>query len=46
MMNLSISKLLIKEKATITDSLKQLGKTGLRCLIVVDEKKKLSWNNY
>ena len=39
MTNLSISKLLIKEKATITDSLKQLGKTGLRCLIVVDEQK-------
>ena len=39
-MSLSVKKLLIKKDATITDALRQLGKTGLRCLIVIDKKKK------
>ena len=39
-MSLSVKKLLIKKDATITDALRQLSKTGLRCLIVIDKKKK------
>ncbi len=39
-MSLSIKRLLIRKDKTITDALKQLGKTGLRCLVVVEKKKK------
>ena len=39
-MSLTVKNLLIKKNASLTDALKQLGKTGLRCLIVIDNKKK------
>tara|TARA_Y100001970_G_scaffold293483_1_gene440589 strand:- start:18741 stop:19784 length:1044 start_codon:yes stop_codon:yes gene_type:complete len=39
-MSLPIKKLLIKKNSSLTDALRQLGKTGLRCLIVIDNKNK------
>ena len=39
-MNNFIKKILIKSNASITDALKKLEKTGLRCLVVVDKNKK------
>ena len=38
-MSLKVKHLLIKKNASITDALKQLGKTGLRCLIVIENNK-------
>tara|TARA_A100001015_G_C15007770_1_gene721543 strand:+ start:496 stop:1548 length:1053 start_codon:yes stop_codon:yes gene_type:complete len=37
---LKIKKILIDEKKTITDAMKQLNQTGTRCLFVIDKKKK------
>lgn len=39
-MNPSVKKILIQNNLSIAEALKQLSQTGLRCLIVVDKKKK------
>lgn len=39
-MSLKVNRLLIKKNSSITDALKQLGKTGLRCLIVIGNNRK------